>query len=59
MNKTISIDPNTRLEGHGKITIFLKKEGTVEKRALWRAQHTVQEVKCLFKSKCMVMKRNY
>ncbi|MBN1683604.1 Ni/Fe hydrogenase subunit alpha [Candidatus Bathyarchaeota archaeon] len=28
--KTITIDPITRLEGHGKITIFLNKEGDVE-----------------------------
>jgi F420-non-reducing hydrogenase large subunit len=30
MNKTITIDPITRLEGHGKITIFLNKAGNVE-----------------------------
>ena len=28
--KTITIDPITRLEGHGKIVIFLNKEGNVE-----------------------------
>jgi len=28
--KEITIDPITRLEGHGKITIFLNKEGNVE-----------------------------
>jgi len=28
--KTITIDPITRLEGHGKITIFLNKQGNVE-----------------------------
>jgi len=28
--KTITIDPITRLEGHGKITIFLDKKGDVE-----------------------------
>ena len=28
--KTITIDPITRLEGHGKITIFLNDEGNVE-----------------------------
>jgi F420-non-reducing hydrogenase large subunit len=28
--KTITIDPITRLEGHGKITIFLNDEGDVE-----------------------------
>ena len=28
--KTITIDPITRLEGHGKIIIFLNKEGNVE-----------------------------
>jgi len=28
--KAITIDPITRLEGHGKITIFLNKEGNVE-----------------------------
>ena len=27
--KRISIDPITRLEGHGKIDIFLDKEGSV------------------------------
>ncbi len=27
---TISIDPITRLEGHGKIEIFLNKDGDVE-----------------------------
>jgi len=30
MNKTITIDPITRLEGHGKITIFLNEAGNVE-----------------------------
>lgn len=29
MTKTISIDPITRLEGHGKIEIFLNEEGDV------------------------------
>jgi F420-non-reducing hydrogenase large subunit len=28
--KRIEIDPITRLEGHGKITIFLNSEGDVE-----------------------------
>ena len=28
--KRVSIDPITRLEGHGKIEIFLTKEGDVE-----------------------------
>jgi len=28
--KTVSIDPVTRLEGHGKISIFLNHEGNVE-----------------------------
>ena len=28
--KRIEIDPITRLEGHGKITIFLNNEGEVE-----------------------------
>ena len=28
--KTITIDPITRLEGHGKIDIFLSNEGEVE-----------------------------
>ncbi len=28
--KTISIDPVTRLEGHGKIEIFLNDQGDVE-----------------------------
>jgi F420-non-reducing hydrogenase large subunit len=28
--KTITIDPITRLEGHGKISIFLNKEGNVD-----------------------------
>ena len=27
--KTITIDPITRLEGHGKISIFLNEEGNV------------------------------
>jgi F420-non-reducing hydrogenase large subunit len=31
MSKTITIDPITRLEGHGKIAIFLNDEGNVEK----------------------------
>jgi F420-non-reducing hydrogenase large subunit len=31
MNKRITIDPITRLEGHGKIEIFLDDEGDVEK----------------------------
>lgn len=30
MGKKISIDPITRLEGHGKINIFLNDEGGVE-----------------------------
>jgi F420-non-reducing hydrogenase large subunit len=30
MTKTITIDPITRLEGHGKITIFLDNKGNVE-----------------------------
>ena len=30
MNKTISIDPITRLEGHGKIEIFLDDDGAVK-----------------------------
>ena len=28
--KTITIDPITRLEGHGKISIFLNEQGNVE-----------------------------
>ena len=28
--KTVVIDPITRLEGHGKISIFLNEEGNVE-----------------------------
>jgi F420-non-reducing hydrogenase large subunit len=31
MNRKITIDPITRLEGHGKIDIFLNDEGNVEK----------------------------
>ncbi|MFH1784290.1 MAG: Ni/Fe hydrogenase subunit alpha [bacterium] len=31
MNKKITIDPITRLEGHGKINIFLDEDGNVEK----------------------------
>ena len=31
MNKRITIDPITRLEGHGKIEIFLDDRGDVEK----------------------------
>ncbi len=31
MSKTITIDPITRLEGHGKISIFLDDQGEVEK----------------------------
>jgi F420-non-reducing hydrogenase large subunit len=34
MGKTISIDPITRLEGHGKIDIFLDDTGNVEKAYL-------------------------
>ncbi len=30
MNQTITIDPVTRLEGHGKITIYLNDQGEVE-----------------------------
>ena len=30
MKKRITIDPITRLEGHGKIEIFLDEEGEVE-----------------------------
>jgi NAD-reducing hydrogenase large subunit len=30
MNQTITIDPVTRLEGHGKITIYLDAQGEVE-----------------------------
>ncbi len=30
MNKKISIDPITRLEGHGRIDLFLNKEGSLE-----------------------------
>jgi F420-non-reducing hydrogenase large subunit len=29
--KVITIDPITRLEGHGKISIFLNDEGNVDK----------------------------
>ncbi len=32
--KRISIDPVTRLEGHGKIMIFLNDEGRVENAVL-------------------------
>ena len=35
MKKRITIDPITRLEGHGKIEIFLNESGNVE-RALFR-----------------------
>jgi NAD-reducing hydrogenase large subunit len=31
MNRTIKIDPLTRIEGHGKITIHLNEEGIVDK----------------------------
>jgi len=31
MSRTITIDPVTRLEGHGKITIHLNEQGEVEK----------------------------
>ncbi|MEW5816856.1 MAG: Ni/Fe hydrogenase subunit alpha [Spirochaetota bacterium] len=34
MNRTITIDPITRLEGHGKIDIFLNAEGNVERAYL-------------------------
>jgi F420-non-reducing hydrogenase large subunit len=34
MNKRITIDPVTRLEGHGKIEIFLTEEGDVERAYL-------------------------
>ncbi len=34
MNKKITIDPITRLEGHGKIEIFLNQDGNVEKAYL-------------------------
>ena len=34
MGKTITIDPITRLEGHGKIDIFLDDTGNVEKAYL-------------------------
>ena len=34
MSKRITIDPITRLEGHGKIEIFLDKEGDVERAYL-------------------------
>ena len=34
MNKVITIDPITRLEGHGKISIFLDNNGDVENAAL-------------------------
>ena len=30
MSQTITIDPVTRLEGHGKITIYLDGKGEVE-----------------------------
>jgi NAD-reducing hydrogenase large subunit len=30
MSQTITIDPVTRLEGHGKITIYLDGQGEVE-----------------------------
>ncbi|TET79986.1 MAG: Ni/Fe hydrogenase subunit alpha, partial [Candidatus Heimdallarchaeota archaeon] len=30
MKKTITIDPVTRLEGHGKIVIFLNEKGDVD-----------------------------
>jgi len=30
MTQTITIDPVTRLEGHGKITIYLNDQGEVE-----------------------------
>ncbi len=31
MNNRITIDPITRLEGHGKIEIFLDNDGNVER----------------------------
>lgn len=34
MGKTIRIDPITRLEGHGKIDIFLNDSGNVERAFL-------------------------
>ena len=34
MGKTITIDPITRLEGHGKINIFLDDTGNVDKAYL-------------------------
>jgi len=34
MNKRITIDPITRLEGHGKIEIFLDDKGDVERTFL-------------------------
>ena len=30
MNQKISIDPITRLEGHGRIDLFLNEDGTLE-----------------------------
>jgi coenzyme F420-reducing hydrogenase alpha subunit len=35
MSKTITIDPITRLEGHGKIEIFMNDDGSV-KDAIWQ-----------------------
>ncbi|MHC4861217.1 MAG: nickel-dependent hydrogenase large subunit, partial [Planctomycetota bacterium] len=34
MKKTLTIDPVTRLEGHGKISIFLDDEGNVDRALL-------------------------
>jgi len=34
MGKVISIDPITRLEGHGKIDIYLNDDGNVDKAFL-------------------------
>jgi len=35
MSRTITINPITRLEGHGKIEIFLNEEGNVENAYLF------------------------
>jgi len=40
MSKRITIDPITRLEGHGKIEIFLTDEGDVDNVSTAHGQET-------------------
>jgi F420-non-reducing hydrogenase large subunit len=47
MQKRITIDPITRLEGHGKIEIFLNEEGNVEKTYFQIPELRGFEVFCL------------